>query len=429
LDCNDVRMGFLANGHIPRCTRVVRSKVTCCQTAGRIAGVRAPKVRIVKSGPGADVAGGRGCIATEAIAAGEHVVEVNMSNTIQVAVEEPNETDPWFVRLALEVLREHALGESSAVGGYVAALSKVRDGESSILFDDIALSQICWYSALHHDVEEYREYIRDAFNRHKNTVQMNEESWKWALWIAHSRAFAIPPDGHYVALIPMVDMFNHAVRASSELVLDETKTQLCIVFDDDVPADSEIFITYGGLSNDVLLPYFGFVEEDNPVDTYTFRGLDPLFSGLLDLFQQPERRASLEQLGYEDISGTSFVFTRDKPSPDALTVMRVLLAENLSALEPQKLREASDLQTELQVWSTTEKALQSEIERISARTAHSTAEADWSRAFAQEKIRTLSDSVRILQWWKNVSLRVGRVTTVMVPPGKQVIPIQMARRY
>ncbi len=42
---------------------------------------------------------------------------------------------------------------------------------------------------------------------------------------------------------------------------------------DPVAAGQQAFITYGRQGNDRLLQFYGFVEADNPADTYVIRDL------------------------------------------------------------------------------------------------------------------------------------------------------------
>mmetsp|Transcript_10638 Transcript_10638/g.44330 ORF Transcript_10638/g.44330 Transcript_10638/m.44330 type:complete len:121 (-) Transcript_10638:2045-2407(-) len=78
--------------------------------------------------------------------------------------------------------------------------------------------QIHWYEYLRADVQNYYRAVEDSFAGEVTDLCRSITDWRRALWIAHSRAFALPPTGKEIALIPMVDMFNHVTRANSELV-------------------------------------------------------------------------------------------------------------------------------------------------------------------------------------------------------------------
>ncbi|KAA8499615.1 hypothetical protein FVE85_7200 [Porphyridium purpureum] len=84
------------------------------------------------------------------------------------------------------------------------------------------------------------------------------------------------------ALCPGVDLFNHNSRAVSDVTFEYffDRFAACVSYNynyakgteggsrDRVSAGSEVFISYGPQSNDQLLQFFGFVEENNPNDTY-----------------------------------------------------------------------------------------------------------------------------------------------------------------
>lgn len=226
-------------------------------------GVDGSRVEIRK---GRDVVkdGGRGCVARGLIRSGEPVVEVDASTTIQVPTEGVGD-EPWFIHLAKTLLSEKKRGEESTKARYIKLLEDVQDSSHSILFDDEALGavrpspisstqtehpvlyshpllqpplrsrkqQVQWYKALVNDVVEYREYIDEAYSKLPSAQKSNitRKEWQWALWIAHSRAFAVPPDGKSIALIPLVDMFNHTTRAKSELTFDRKTSRFQIVND------------------------------------------------------------------------------------------------------------------------------------------------------------------------------------------------------
>jgi hypothetical protein len=70
-------------------------------------------------------------------------------------------------------------------------------------------------------------------------------------------------------MCPLIDMFNHKSTCASEASFNyfsgsfELSTQA-------YAAGDEIFISYGKQSNDRLLQYYGFVEQDNLYDSYDF---------------------------------------------------------------------------------------------------------------------------------------------------------------
>ena len=90
-------------------------------------------------------------------------------------------------------------------------------------------------------------------------------------------------------MAPLIDSFNHKTRARSFLDFSSVNQQLVLkVQATDTASTStttttttplqdfqgdptkELFISYGRKTNDELLQFFGFVESDNPVDTFIF---------------------------------------------------------------------------------------------------------------------------------------------------------------
>ncbi len=62
-------------------------------------------------------------------------------------------------------------------------------------------------------------------------------------------------------------IFNAKVRDFDAVVSDQSEHGKCIVTAlRDIKAGSEVFVTYGPLSNSRLLLRYGYVEEQNPFD-------------------------------------------------------------------------------------------------------------------------------------------------------------------
>ncbi|GAA5848202.1 hypothetical protein JCM5353_005826 [Sporobolomyces roseus] len=129
--------------------------------------------------------------------------------------------------------------------------------------------------------EEIFGWVRDE--RVKKEVTW--ERWLWACTIISSRAFPshlLDSDktNSTPVLFPGIDMLNHKPTAkltwSSDVHVVITRTapdgkdgkgMLSIVIDEEVPADSQVFNTYGAKSNEELLLGYGFVlSTPNPAD-------------------------------------------------------------------------------------------------------------------------------------------------------------------
>lgn len=85
------------------------------------------------------------------------------------------------------------------------------------------------------------------------------------------RDFVIPKffkNKKYV-ICPVIDMANHdSIRTSANVAYEFFTNSYSLSTTSAVPSNSEVFISYGSRSNDQLLQYYGFVEPDNPHDTY-----------------------------------------------------------------------------------------------------------------------------------------------------------------
>lgn len=70
-------------------------------------------------------------------------------------------------------------------------------------------------------------------------------------------------------ICPIIDMANHnSLRATANVAYEYFANTYSLSITSTVPSNSELFISYGTRSNDQLLQYYGFIEEDNPHDTY-----------------------------------------------------------------------------------------------------------------------------------------------------------------
>jgi len=68
---------------------------------------------------------------------------------------------------------------------------------------------------------------------------------------------------------PVIDMFNHRSDAFSEASFNYFSGQFELRTGA-YQSDEQIFISYGKQSNDRLLQYYGFVEQNNKYDVYDF---------------------------------------------------------------------------------------------------------------------------------------------------------------
>jgi len=70
-------------------------------------------------------------------------------------------------------------------------------------------------------------------------------------------------------IAPFIDLFNHSSRVQSKVAYEYFYDAFSLsISNRDTHAGDQVFISYGTLTNDELLALYGFVEEDNPHDTY-----------------------------------------------------------------------------------------------------------------------------------------------------------------
>lgn len=74
------------------------------------------------------------------------------------------------------------------------------------------------------------------------------------------------------AMTPGIDFFNHNCRVTdrANVSYEYFSDQFEVRSGEDYQTGHEVFISYGSQSNDAFLQYYGFVEQDNPSETFTF---------------------------------------------------------------------------------------------------------------------------------------------------------------
>mmetsp|Transcript_5977 Transcript_5977/g.18002 ORF Transcript_5977/g.18002 Transcript_5977/m.18002 type:complete len:458 (-) Transcript_5977:1345-2718(-) len=72
-------------------------------------------------------------------------------------------------------------------------------------------------------------------------------------------------------MCPIVDFCNHRSGIDSDLSFEYFYDRF-VLKTEEFAKGEQVFISYGNRSNDQLLQYYGFVEENNPNDVYVFGG-------------------------------------------------------------------------------------------------------------------------------------------------------------
>jgi len=162
-------------------------------------------------------------------------------------------------------------------------------------------------------------------------------------------------EGLDMAMMPMLDTFNHASNAETTCAYDGERNAFVLTTNAPLQKGQEATLSYGPKSNDELLQLFGFVEANNPHDAFLSIGLDDfLLAPTSALFASPaaaqSRYSRLVKLGLE---GALLGELRATGAPvEMLQALRLLFAskEELEKELPRFAKPLS-LETEERVWA------------------------------------------------------------------------------
>lgn len=75
------------------------------------------------------------------------------------------------------------------------------------------------------------------------------------------------------AMTPGIDFINHSssMVGKAEVSYEYFAEKFVVAAGENYQVGNQVFISYGRQSNDAFLQYYGFVEDDNPAETYSFR--------------------------------------------------------------------------------------------------------------------------------------------------------------
>ncbi|XP_050335407.1 SET domain-containing protein 4 [Bactrocera neohumeralis] len=205
--------------------------------------------------------------------------------------------------LALYILHEKHLEEASHISAYINTIPKQF---STPYFCPIAELQRLPVEILEKTVEQHR-LIRENYTNLKSVFRRNEcsycgqlyfdeiytlDAFKWAYFAVNTRSVYVfsrqfKPDKCFfqpllsdepnMALAPFLDLFNHSaeVTTSADLLPTGPKKQLEYVLTLEsntsaISPRSQLFISYGALSNFKLLTEYGFFITQNRHDYFSF---------------------------------------------------------------------------------------------------------------------------------------------------------------
>jgi len=188
------------------------------------------------------------------------------------------------------------------------------------------------------------------------------KAWLSALPLVGGMVSGQPPppppsamDSMEMAMMPMLDALNHKSSATATCAFDAERNAFVLTAGAAVRKGEQVYLSYGAKSNDELLQLFGFVEENNPHETFLAIGLDEhIASQCANLFgsqSEMERRLALVgQLGLEEAIFAAELTAKGAP-PRTMHALRVLVG---SAKEVEGdlslLSSPQSLATEERVW-------------------------------------------------------------------------------
>lgn len=319
----------------------------------------------------------------------------------------------WYERLACWLLAEQRRGAASPVVGYLGYLPRPETfADVPLEWTDDELTALS-YPPVAASIREqgaeidalYRALVGGQGGPLAATVSLGE--LRWALQLVLSRAFTStiatpemlaarnpppppPPDalrmtaqtffgkvpilgnivngpppppppsalgdGLEMAMMPMLDAFNHNSNAKVSCAYDGTRNAFVLTANAALGRGEQACISYGDKSNDELLQLFGFVEEENPHDVFLSIGLDSFLaapsSGFFPSEQAAQARfAKLRALDLEQFLLGELTAT-EVPQP-TMHALRVLLGtvDEVDGEGAKLLGTPKSLATELRVWA------------------------------------------------------------------------------
>eukprot|EP00047_Mylnosiga_fluctuans_P009529 m.11849 g.11849 ORF g.11849 m.11849 type:complete len:419 (+) comp2670_c1_seq1:2-1258(+) len=231
---------------------------------------------------------GRGARARRDVAAGDVIVSVppHLILSLDAMLQSPLRALPMHgrlsdpVQLAAFILYQRNLGPASRWHLYMAVLPLEYNTTLSFTAEEIALLPAsCRERATATRAAAEREYGVLCEIIASSGLAFGPLVWAdyvWAMETVSSRAVSYEHtavDGSRrtsVAVVPLMDMLNHAHTASTRGRTHPISQRYEIVTDTPFGRGDEVFICYGARDNDAMLVEYGFVIPGNPYDTYQF---------------------------------------------------------------------------------------------------------------------------------------------------------------
>eukprot|EP00466_Bigelowiella_natans_P017410 jgi/Bigna1/136247/aug1.33_g10955 len=241
---------------------------------------------LVQIPPGAE----RGLYAEDDISTGDMIVSVPSLMLLKVTNspkekcptkglvdEELWSSSPWYIRLAYLLLEKVKL-QPSDWKPYISALPE--RFETPIHWNHDQLKDL-HYPYLLERVDLQKADLRrrcEAFKNGKSGISLSGGDFGRVIGaVAAASIFGVVSDviisqNKRQFIMPVfADMANHRSQAKdTQADVNFWSGDVTVFAGSDVRKGDEIFFSYGAKSNDALLQYYGFVEENNPNDVYVF---------------------------------------------------------------------------------------------------------------------------------------------------------------
>ena len=226
-----------------------------------------------------EINGIRGAVATKSLKAGDILVTAPKASVLMVRAGDQCPLPPdfinaqywdevadyWNIRMALRLLYEKRLGETSWWKAYLDVLP--RSFSTPLNWAEEELEEL-QFAPLIQELSSENAYFKSQAQRMQRFLAqpVSLEEVFWALSCAGSRTFTADfDDGGPTAeaMCPIADMVNHNEASAPAFRWNEEEEVFELFSPVSVPRGGEVSISYGEVNNAHLLHYYGFIPGSN----------------------------------------------------------------------------------------------------------------------------------------------------------------------
>ncbi len=352
----------------------------------------------------------------------------------------------WEVRLAVVLLDHVRANDTSPWAPYIRTLPKQPGSILVALADkrrvDVAREQLVHLNLI--DIaDSYSAHIISQHAAFCDTLDEQTEpiglaQFCWAVAVAQSRAFGVPPVNRDVgeptefALFPALDCGNHSSRVRSELRYNEEKDVFGVsIGNHRVDEGNECFLNYGYRSPAQLALFYGFVECGTPAASLKV-GVEIVWEMRKDGDRLGERKQAVldkADLAHDD---DEFTVSLHEVDPRLMQSIRVCVADEaeLDRLEEMDVLtdEPLSLANEIRAWdslmhhlkwrkSHVGKEFEQEFAEMLALDRPFSVACDWGTErndkaialFKWERNRVVDTTISRVKQFRDMSERLGRL--------------------